>query len=147
VQRSAMMSSFFISNFRAGFASRSVFALVALTLSLGFGGAAAGSLAAPSTERFGQDTANTVLTSLGIDPESSDGKRISLKSVDTTGSTWLARMQDHIYDLGTNGAKVNGNPATMVLDLRVQPGGSAAAQSLIQYGAKCNVTVIIKEFK
>jgi len=72
---------------------------------------------------------------------------VSLKSVDTTGSTWLTRMQDHIYDLGKNGATVNGNPATMVLDLRVQPGGSAAAQSLIQYGAKNNVTVIVKEFK
>ena len=39
------------------------------------------------------------------------------------------------------------NPARMVLDLRVQPGGAAAAQPLIQYGAKNNVTVIIKEFK
>lgn len=72
---------------------------------------------------------------------------VSLKSVDTTGSTWLSRMQDHIYDLGKNGATVNGNPATMVLDLRVQPGGTAAAQSLIQYGAQNNVTVIVKEFK
>ncbi len=72
---------------------------------------------------------------------------VSVKSVDTTGSTWLSRMQDHIYDLGANGATVNGNPARMILDLRVQPGGAAAAQPLIQYGAKNNVTVIIKEFK
>ncbi|MDR6353696.1 adhesin HecA-like repeat protein [Pseudomonas psychrotolerans] len=50
---------------------------------------------------------------------------VSLKSVDTSGSTWLARMQNHIIDLGTNGAKVNDMPANMVLDLRVQPGGSA----------------------
>lgn len=72
---------------------------------------------------------------------------VSLKSVDTTGSTWLGRMQDHIIDLGTNGAKVNGAPATMVLNLRVQPGGSAAAKSLIQFGREYNVKVIVKEFK
>ncbi len=72
---------------------------------------------------------------------------VSVKSVDTTGSTWLGRMQDHIYDLGANGATVNGNSAKMILDLRVQPGGAASAQPLIQYGAKNNVTVIIKEFK
>ncbi|MCD7045050.1 hypothetical protein LRQ11_12060, partial [Pseudomonas sp. MAFF 311095] len=39
---------------------------------------------------------------------------VSLKSVDTAGSTWLGRMQDHIIDLGANGAKVNGVPANMV---------------------------------
>jgi len=72
---------------------------------------------------------------------------VSLKSVDTTGSTWLGRMQDHIYDLGSNGATVSGKPANMILDLRVQPGGGAAAQSLIQYGKEHGVTVIVKEFK
>ncbi len=72
---------------------------------------------------------------------------VSLKSVDTAGSTWLGRMQDHIIDLGTNGAKVNGVPANMVLDLRVQPSGSAAAKSLIEFGREYNVKVIVKEFK
>ncbi|WP_449105263.1 hypothetical protein [Pseudomonas mohnii] len=72
---------------------------------------------------------------------------VSLKSVETVGSTWLGRMQDHIIDLGTNGAKVNGVPATMVLDLRVQPGGSAAAKSLIEFGREYNVKVVVKEFK
>ncbi|WP_353400407.1 DUF637 domain-containing protein [Hydrogenophaga sp. 5NK40-0174] len=72
---------------------------------------------------------------------------VSLKSVDTNGATWLRRMQDHIYDLGSNGATVDGKPANMILDIRVQPGGAAAAHSLIQYGAGNNVTVIIKEFK
>ncbi|PZW89007.1 filamentous hemagglutinin, partial [Pseudomonas sp. 478] len=72
---------------------------------------------------------------------------VSLKSVDTTGTTWLNRMQDHIIDLGTNGAKVNGVPASMALDLRVQPGGAAAAKSLIEFGREYNVTVIVKEFK
>ncbi|MEC6746876.1 hypothetical protein THH46_24040 [Pseudomonas sp. NA13] len=56
-------------------------------------------------------------------------------------------MQDHIIDLGTNGAKVNGVPANMVLDLRVQPGGSAAAKSLIEFGREYNVKVVVKEFK
>jgi filamentous hemagglutinin len=59
----------------------------------------------------------------------------------------LNRMQDHIIDLGTNGAKVNGNPASMLLDLRVQPGGLGAAKSLIDFGRESNVKVIIKEFK
>jgi filamentous hemagglutinin len=72
---------------------------------------------------------------------------VSLKSVDTAGGTWLNRMQDHIIDLGSNGAKVNGNPASMVLDLRVQPGGLGAAKSLIDFGREYNVKVIIKEFK
>jgi hypothetical protein len=34
----------------------------------------------------------------------------------------------------------------MVLDLRVQPGGRAAAQDLISYGSNRGVTVIVKEF-
>jgi RHS repeat-associated protein len=72
---------------------------------------------------------------------------VSLKSVDTTGSTWLGRMQEHIADLGSSRATVNGNPAKMVLDVRVQSGGAAVAQQLVQYGARNNVTVIIKEFK
>ncbi|WP_164660361.1 hypothetical protein [Pseudomonas viridiflava] len=56
-------------------------------------------------------------------------------------------MQNHIIDLGTNGAKVNGVPANMVLDPRVQPSGSAAAKSLIEFGREYNVKVIVKEFK
>lgn len=50
-------------------------------------------------------------------------------------------------DLGSNGATVNGAPAQMVLDLRVQPGGLLDAQSLINFGVENNVKVIIKEFK
>ncbi|KAB5617804.1 hypothetical protein F7234_25070 [Pseudomonas putida] len=52
-----------------------------------------------------------------------------------------------IIDLGANGAKVNGVPATMVLDLRVQPGGLAAAKWLIEFGREYNVKVVVKEFK
>ncbi|MFZ6768536.1 hypothetical protein ACO0LM_15870 [Undibacterium sp. Di26W] len=71
---------------------------------------------------------------------------VSLKSVDTTGTSWMGRMQNEIDNLGTNGATVNGQLANMVLDIRVQPGGSAAAQPLVNYGAARGVTVIIKEY-
>lgn len=71
---------------------------------------------------------------------------VSLKSVDTRGKTWVGRMQGHIDDLAANGATVNGSPANMILDIRVQPGGAAAAQQLIGYGKRQGVTVIIKEF-
>ena len=72
---------------------------------------------------------------------------VSLKSVDTNGSTWLGRMEDHIDDLGSNGAEVDDNPANMIFDLRAQPGGYNDAMPLIQYGQDRGVTVIIKEFK
>ena len=71
---------------------------------------------------------------------------VSLKTVDTTGTTWLARMRDHIQELGSNRATIDGNPANMILDIRVQPGGAADAQQLIDFGANTGVTVIIKEF-
>ncbi|WP_110996553.1 hypothetical protein [Pseudomonas sichuanensis] len=45
-------------------------------------------------------------------------------------------MQDHIVDLGTNGAKVDGQLAKMALDIRVQPGGVDAARQLIEFGAE-----------
>ena len=72
---------------------------------------------------------------------------VSLKSVDTTSSAWMARMQNHIDDLVLNGVTVNGMPANMRLDIRVQPGGLRAAQPLIEYGKRNGVTVSIKEFK
>ena len=71
---------------------------------------------------------------------------VSLKTVDTTGSTWLPRMEGVIDQLGSSDATVNGSPANMVLDLRVQPGGAAAAQQLISYGARQGVTVRIKVY-
>jgi filamentous hemagglutinin len=55
-------------------------------------------------------------------------------------------MEAHIEDLGTRGATVNGQPANMVLDLRVQPGGAPAAQRLVNYGNSFGVKVIIKEY-
>jgi hypothetical protein len=71
---------------------------------------------------------------------------VSLKTVDTTGSTWLPRMEGVIDQLGSSNATVNGSPANMVLDMRVQPGGAAAAQQLISYGARQGVTVRIKVY-
>jgi len=35
----------------------------------------------------------------------------------------------------------------MILDLRVQPGGAAAADQLIEFGRARGVTVVVKEFK
>jgi len=72
---------------------------------------------------------------------------VSVKSSNTKGKTWKKRMQEHIIDLKTRGATYDGQKANMILDLRVQPGGYPAAQSLIQYGQKNNVKVIIKEFQ
>jgi RHS repeat-associated protein len=69
----------------------------------------------------------------------------SVKSADTSGSTWMRRLELHIEDLGTRGATVNGNPANMILDIRVPPGGSSAAQPLVSYGQRFGVHVIIKE--
>ncbi|WP_031430316.1 hypothetical protein [Methylomicrobium agile] len=71
---------------------------------------------------------------------------VSLKTVNTNGSSWLGNMQSHIDDLAARGATVDGVPANMILDLRVQPGGSNAAQSLIGYGQSQGVSVMIKEF-
>ncbi|MGA4004712.1 DUF6862 domain-containing protein, partial [Ralstonia nicotianae] len=71
---------------------------------------------------------------------------VSLKSVDTMGATWQSRMENVINQLGAGRATVNGVPANMVLDLRVQPGGEAAAQYLVSYGAARGVTVIVKVF-
>lgn len=55
-------------------------------------------------------------------------------------------MINHIDDLASREAKVNGEKANMVLDLRVQPGGSTDASSLIKYGRQQGITVIVKEF-
>jgi len=70
----------------------------------------------------------------------------SVKTTNTTGSGWLRTMQNHIQDLGTRGATVNGQPANMILDLRVQPGGAGAAQQLVGYGQQYGVKVVIKEW-
>jgi hypothetical protein len=73
------------------------------------------------------------------------GDLVSLKSVNTAGKTWMSRMRSHIRDLATRGATVGGQPANMILDVRVPPGGAAAAQPLVIYGKKFGVTVIVKE--
>jgi filamentous hemagglutinin len=70
-----------------------------------------------------------------------------VKSADTNGSGWLSKMRGHIKSLGTNGATVNGIRAKMVLDLRVQPGGWAAAQPLVKWGLSHNVIVKVREYR
>jgi hypothetical protein len=70
---------------------------------------------------------------------------VSLKTVDTNGTSWLGRMEDHIRDLA-GGHTVDGKAANMILDIRVQPGGSSAATPLIEFGRKNNVTVRITEY-
>ena len=69
---------------------------------------------------------------------------VSLKTVDTTGTSWMERMQSHIDLLGSGSATIDGIPANMFLDLRVQPGGLFDAQPLIQYGLDNGVTVSVK---
>ena len=70
---------------------------------------------------------------------------VSLKTVDARGSGWLYKMQAQIREL-SGGVDVAGQPANVILDIRVQPGGAQAAEQLVQYGERYNVTVIIKEY-
>jgi hypothetical protein len=56
-------------------------------------------------------------------------------------------MRADIRRLANSGAMVDGQPANLVLDKRVQPGGAQAASPLIGYGQQRGVTVIVKEFK
>ncbi|WP_245300445.1 hemagglutinin repeat-containing protein [Rhizobium sp. YK2] len=72
---------------------------------------------------------------------------VSLKTVDTTGSTWMSRMQNTIDELRRSDITVDGSPATKILDIRVQPGGVDAAQALVDYGRNQGVTVLVKEFR
>lgn len=72
---------------------------------------------------------------------------VSLKTVDTTGSTWMARMKNSIDQLDDTPITVDGTLATKVLDVRVQPGGADAARDLVRYGASKGITVIVKEFQ
>ena len=62
------------------------------------------------------------------------------------GGGGQTRVADPANPDTTRGATVNGQQANMVLDLRVQPGGSNAASSLIEFGRRLGVDVIIKEF-
>ena len=72
---------------------------------------------------------------------------VSLKSADTTSnsSSWIYKIRGHIRQLEGAG-EVAGSPANMILDLRVPPGGSLAASSVVDFGRQRGVTVIVKEF-
>jgi filamentous hemagglutinin len=76
-------------------------------------------------------------------------KVVSLKTADTSAANWKSALMDlekHIRDLGRRGVHIDGHLATPILDLRVQSGGAAAANSLIEFGLENKVQVIIKEF-
>lgn len=75
-----------------------------------------------------------------------DNTLLSLRTVNTNSSRWFARTVEHIEDLGSNGATIDGNLAKTELDLRVQPGGFEDAQPLVQAGKKKGVTVVIREY-
>nr|WP_242504342.1 RHS repeat-associated core domain-containing protein [Promicromonospora panici] len=74
---------------------------------------------------------------------------VSLKSVDSSSASGLARMQKHIDDLAAaqrGNATVSGSPAQIGLDIRTNSGGSDALSSLIGYGQSQGVNVMIREF-
>jgi len=71
---------------------------------------------------------------------------VSLKSLDPASPTAISRMQSHILDLERSGATVNGNPANLVLDIRVPVGQEGALASVVDYGATRGVTVQIVGF-
>ncbi len=77
---------------------------------------------------------------------------VSLKSANTTSSTFLARHMavvddlahaPRLFEIGPAGLA----PRAVVLDLRVQPGGIGKdTQRLIQYGRQQGMIVRVKEF-
>ncbi len=71
---------------------------------------------------------------------------VSLKTVDTKGTTWQDRIEKHIEDLGSRGVNYDNQTSNMKLDIRVQKGGLKDAEYLIKYGKDNNVKVEIKEF-
>lgn len=73
---------------------------------------------------------------------------VSLKTIDTSqkSASWVGSMEKHIDKLA-DGVLVNGKPVTVALDIRVQPGGAAMADSLIAYGKKQGIKVTVSEFK
>ena len=72
---------------------------------------------------------------------------VSVKSANTTGSSWKNKLQTHIRELGRTDITVSGKPVSKTLDIRVQPGGFNDAKPLIEYGIRRNVEVVIKEYK
>jgi RHS repeat-associated protein len=74
-----------------------------------------------------------------------DNVFVSLKSKNTSlpKRNWYYAARREIKELN----RVDELGATKIYDLRVQPGGAAAAEPLIEYGRTQGVTVIIKEFR
>lgn len=64
---------------------------------------------------------------------------VSLKTIFTGGSTWLARMQSHIRALANNGATVDGALAKMVLvESRTRRGPGSCIANQIRRGPRSN---------
>jgi RHS repeat-associated protein len=71
---------------------------------------------------------------------------VSLKSADTATANWLGGLKTEMDTFAGRGIFVDGKPATKVLDLRVPPGGTAAAEPAVTYGQARGLTVTVKEY-
>jgi hypothetical protein len=74
---------------------------------------------------------------------------ISLKSVNTEGSSWISNMQSHIKDLSKRSIKIDNievPKVNRILDIRVEPGGADFAQVLRRYAHEAGITLRISEF-
>jgi hypothetical protein len=69
---------------------------------------------------------------------------VSVKSTNAFTERSFAELQDHIDDLATRGATVDGYPARLVLDVRVPPGHEGLLKELIEYGGGRGIEVRIK---
>jgi RHS repeat-associated protein len=71
---------------------------------------------------------------------------VSLKTTNAFTERSLADLTEHIDDLATRGATVDGLPADLVLDIRVPAGHEGLLRELIDYGAARGVSVQIKAY-
>lgn len=75
---------------------------------------------------------------------------MSLKSINTNGTSWYDRTKVHIDDLASRNIKgSSGNlipRGNRTLDIRVQPGGLAAASILVAYARNQGIQIKIKEY-
>ncbi len=73
---------------------------------------------------------------------------VSLKTVNTNSSNWAGNMKEHINKLGKeDSVLINGLEPTKVLDIRVQPGGKALAESALkEFAGSKGVILKVTEF-
>ena len=78
-----------------------------------------------------------------------DTTAVSLKTIDTRGTSWYGSITAHIRDLAHRDMKINGieiPKANRVIDIRVQPGGLVDTGWVESYAISEGITIIIKEF-